>query len=202
MSKATEAAGRGVEARVSYAVGHRVRIEILAALNERTYSTTELARIVRRPLSTVSHHVEELLRDGSIEVARTEPVRSIMQNFYRAVRVAFYSDAEMATWEPERRQEFYCVILQAALAEALASLWAGKIREDPRAMLAWRWFNVDQQGRDEIADEQAESWGRLQDIEARAAARRATSGEEAQSIIATTFGYPRSRNSPHPPTTD
>ncbi|MEZ5078402.1 MAG: winged helix-turn-helix domain-containing protein [Solirubrobacterales bacterium] len=191
--------GRGVEERVSYAVGHRIRIEVLAALNERSYSTTELSRIVRQPLSTVTYHVEELLRDGSIEVARVEKVRNVSQNFYRAIRLAYHSDEEHAALPPEARQETYGVILQAIMAESMASFWARSMVEDRRVWLTWCWFNVDQQGREEIADEQAASWARIQEIEARSSERRAHSGEESESIIVASLGFPRSRNSPHPP---
>ena len=61
---------RGVEDSVSYAVGHRVRIEILAALHEGPASAAQLAKIVRQSLSTVGYHLEELLKDGSIAVIR------------------------------------------------------------------------------------------------------------------------------------
>lgn len=201
MPRTTESKkGRSVEEALSYALGHRIRIEVLAALNERSYSSVELARIVRQPLSTVSHHIEELLKSGSIEVARTERVRNIEQNFYRSAEHGYYSDEEMAALPAATRQEMYGVVLQAAMAEAMASFWAGKITDDPRAFAAWRWFNVDAQGREEIADELAGSWERLQKIEADATTRRAESGEEAQSIIVTSLGYPRSRTSPHPAT--
>jgi DNA-binding transcriptional ArsR family regulator len=197
----TKAKGRSVEEAVSYAVGHRIRIEVLAALNEGTHNPDELARIVRQPLSKVGHHIKELVESGSIELARTEQVRNTTQHFYRAVEVAFHSDEEHAALSPEERQATYGVILQAIMAESLASFWAGKMIDDPRVWLSWRWFNVDAQGRDEIADEQAESWERVQAIEARSAARRADSGEDATSIIVSSLGYERSRTSPSPPTT-
>src|SRR5207342_1624877 len=129
--------------------------EVLAALNEGVASATELARIVHQPLSTVTHHIEELLKSVSIEVAKTERVRNISQNFYRAIELPFFTDEQMETMPPAARQEIYGVILQAVMAEALAAFWAGKITSDPRAWLSWRWFNVDAQGRQDIAEEQA-----------------------------------------------
>lgn len=190
---------RTIEEAVSYAVAHRIRIEVLCVLNERSYSAQELARVVHQPLSTVTHHVEELLRSGSIEVAETRQVRNITQNFYRAVEIPFLSDEEMEAQSAETRQEIYGLILQASMAEALASFSAGKISADPRVVLAWRWFNVDAQGRRDIADEQAKSWERVTEIEAESTARRAVSEEEPTSIIVTSLGYERSRTSPIPP---
>jgi DNA-binding transcriptional ArsR family regulator len=190
---------RSIEEAVSYAVAHRIRIELLCVLNEQSHSAQELSRLVHQPLSTVTHHIEELLKSGSIEVAETKQVRNFNQNFYRAVELPFLSDEEMEALSREARQEIYGLILQASMAEALASFSAGKISADPRTILAWRWFNVDEQGRREIADEQARSWERVTEIEAEASTRRAESGEAAISIIVTSFGYERSRNSPAPP---
>ncbi|MGE5527461.1 MAG: ArsR family transcriptional regulator [Methanosarcina sp.] len=184
---------RPVEEAVSYAVGHRIRIEVLAALNEGVATTSQLSKLVHQPLSTITHHIEELLKAGSIEIARTEQIRNVTQNYYRAVEIPFMTDEDMAALAPDARQEIYGVILQAIMAEALASLWAGKITEDPRAWLSWRWFNVDAQGRQDIADEQARSWQRLQEIEAESTTRRAHTGEEAVSIIVSLLGHERCR---------
>jgi DNA-binding transcriptional ArsR family regulator len=190
---------RTVEEALRYAIAHRIRIEVLCLLNEQSHSAQELARMVHQPLSTVTHHIEELFNSGSIEIAKTRPVRNIQQNFYRAVVIPFLSDEEMQALTPEARQEIYGVILQASMAEAMASFSAGKITNDPRVMLAWRWFNVDGQGRAEIAEEQARSWERVKEIEAESTNRRAKTDEPVQSIIVTSFGYERNRISSSPP---
>jgi DNA-binding transcriptional ArsR family regulator len=190
---------RGIEGRLHYSVGHRIRTEILAALNERSYTCAELRQILGQPLSTVTHHVEELLKASAIEIGKVEHVRNIERYYYRAVSVPFFSDEEMSTKTPEERHDIYGLILQASMAEAIASFWAGKITDDPRVVMAWNWFNVDSQGREEIATELAESWERLRSIEAAAVNRRADSGEESVSMIVTSLGYERSRSSPQPP---
>jgi DNA-binding transcriptional ArsR family regulator len=192
---------RSVEEAVSYAVGHRIRIEILAYLNEGPRSPSELAKLIKLPLSTIDHHVKELLASGSIELARVEKVRNTNEHFYRAVEIPFYSDEEMWAMPEEARQATYGLILQSVMAEALAAFWAGKMSNDPRVWMSWRWFNVDSQGRTEIADEQADHWARVQAIEARSAARRVESGEDAVSIIVSSLGYERCRTSSTPPAT-
>jgi DNA-binding transcriptional ArsR family regulator len=190
---------RTIEEAVSYAVAHRIRVELLAALNERPYSPKELARIVRQPLSTVTHHIDELLKSGSIEVARTERVRNVNVNFYRSIELPFYSDEEIDAMSEEERQVTIAPALQAIMAEAMAAFWAGKMVDDPRLWISWRWFNVDAQGRQDIADEQARSWERVQEIEAESADRRANSDEDPQSVIVASLGFIRTRSTPHPP---
>jgi hypothetical protein len=98
-----------------------------------------------------------------------------------------------------QRQVTAGLTLQGMMAEAMAAFWAGKLRDDPRTWLAWRWFNVDEQGRNEIADEQQRSWDRMREIEAEATNRRAESGEEAVSVIVADMGFERARKAPAPP---
>jgi DNA-binding transcriptional ArsR family regulator len=192
--------GRGIEESVSYAVGHRTRIEILAALHEGPESADGLAKIVRQRLSTVTHHIEELLKDGSIEIAKSVTIRgNITQHYYRVVELPEFSDEEIEAMSPDERQAMAALILQASMSEALASLWAGKMVDDPRVMLAWNRINLDQQGRDDFADEQARSWFQVKEIEAESANRLADSDEEGVTYIVTTFGYERSRKSAPPP---
>jgi len=184
---------RSVEASVSYGVGHRVRIEVLGILNEGTRTAAELAKLTHQPLTTISHHIKELAHSGCIELAKIEKVRNTDQHFYRAVELPFVTDAEAEALPPEVKQEYAAVVLQAIMAEGLGSLWAGKMSDDPTVRMMWRWFNLDAQGRQELADEQRESWERIVEIEARATTRRAESGEAATTMIATTMGFERSR---------
>jgi DNA-binding transcriptional ArsR family regulator len=184
---------RSIEEAVSYAIAHRIRIEILCLLNETIYSASELAELTHWPLTTISHHIKEMLSSGSIEVARIEKVRNTDQHFYRAVELPVVSDEAAVALPPEVKQEYAAVVLQAIMAESLAALRAQKLNRDPRVRMMWRWYNLDDQGRDELADEQRESWERTAEIEARSTNRRAKSGEEATTLIVAMLGFERSK---------
>ena len=187
---------RGIEETVSYAVGHRVRIEILAALHEGPESAAGLAKVVRQSLSTVKHHIEELLADGSIEVAWSKPIRTNMtQNFYRVLKLPEFSKEEVEEMSPEERQALFALIVQATTAEIMASLWAGKMIHDPDIVIAWNWLNLDEQGRKDVAEEQNESWERVKGIAGESANRMAESKEKGTTYIVTMFGYERCRPS-------
>jgi DNA-binding transcriptional ArsR family regulator len=190
---------KSIEEVVGYALNHRIRVYVLTILNEGTYTPDELARIIGEPLNRVSHHIRELLDAGSIELAKVEKARNADQHYYRAVEMPFYSDDEVAAMPPQQRQVSAGLVLQCMVAEAMSAFWAGKIRDDPRTWLAWRWFNVDGQGRQDIADEQQRSWERMQEIEAESTNRRAASGEDAVSIIVGGMGFERERTAPMPP---
>lgn len=198
---------REIQDALSYAVGHRIRVEILTALHEvESASAMELARTVRQPLSTVSHHVSELLKSDSISVERTEKVRSVEQRFYRLHSPLFVSDSEWAKMSVAERQKTCGTVLQSLMAEALAAFGAGRIAADPRQVTCWAWFNVDARGRAEIAEEQLRSWQRLEEIEAEAGARCAESGERPTTILVSSLGFervrPTSGPAPRPPEYD
>jgi DNA-binding transcriptional ArsR family regulator len=185
-----------IEEVVAYAVGHRIRVHILIVLNEGTFTPGQIAEIIGEPLNNVSNHIRELADAGSIELAKTEQVRNTILHYYRAVEMPYYSDEEMAAMTPEQRQVTYGLVIQSMIAEVMAALWAGKLHDDPRAWLAWNWFNVDEQGREDIAAEQKRSWERVEEIEVESTNRRAGSGEDATSIIVTQLGYQRARKGP------
>jgi len=192
--------GKSIEEVVSYAVGHRTRIEILALLNEGVYTPDQISKILGEPLSKVTHHIGELADGGAIELAKTEPVRNTTRHYYRAVSQPFVSEEEAERMPPQQRQIIVGLILQSIMAESMSAFWAGNMIDDPRAtMLAWRWFNVDREGKKEITAELAETWGRIQEIESRSAARRAVSGEDAISVIVALQGFQRNRSSLSPP---
>jgi DNA-binding transcriptional ArsR family regulator len=192
--------GRTIQDALSYSVGHRIRVEILTALHGlQSASAKELAQIVHQPLSTVTHHVDELLDSGAIRVERTEKVRSVEQRFYCLLSPIYVDNDEWAEMAEEERQETCRSVLQSVMAEALAAFGAGKIAADLQQVTYWAWFNVDEQGRTAIAQEQLRSWRRLDEIEKEANARCAESGEEQTTIFASSLGFERVRPAAGPP---
>lgn len=191
--------GKSIEERVAFALGHRTRVYVLTLLNEGVYTSEELAGIIGEPVGNVAHHIKQLLDGGSIELAKTERVRNTLQHYYRAIEMPFYSDEELAAMTPEERQATIGLTLQCLMAEIMTAFWSGKMQGDPRLWLSWRWFNVDEQGRQDLADEQERSWQRAREIEAESANRRAKSGQETKSIIVAAAGFERERTSPTAP---
>lgn len=193
MARTTQERKRGGKAALHYAISHGIRVEILCFLNEGVYSASELAELTRFPLTTVSYHLKEMLQSGSIEVARVQKVRNADQYFYRAIEVPIVSDEEAAALPPAVKQEYAEVILQAILAESLGAFQTEKLNSDPRVRMMWSWHNVDEEGRDEIADEQLASWERITGIVATATNRRSETGERPTTVVTVTLGFERSR---------
>ena len=148
----------------------------------------------------MTHHVNELVDRGAIELARTEPARNWTRHYYRAVEQPLITEEQALKMTPQQRQIFVGVVLQSIMVESMSAFWAGNLIDEPsQTLLSWRWFNVDRQGQFEIIDELAESWDRIEQIQARSAARRIESEEEAISMIVAMQGFRRSRPSSRPP---
>ncbi|KQV16659.1 transcriptional regulator [Kitasatospora sp. Root107] len=72
------------------AIGDPLRTTILGLLHERAATVTELAGAVKRPKSTVAHHVGVLVRAGLLRVVRTRRVRAIEERYYGRTARMFY----------------------------------------------------------------------------------------------------------------
>jgi len=191
--------GKSVEERVSYALAHRVRVEILTLLNEGVYTAEDIAEMVGESRQNVHHHLRELHGGGSIEIARTERRRNAHLYYYRAVEMPEFSEEAVEAMTAEERQATAGLIVQHSTAEIMAALAAGKLSDDPQVCLAWRWFNLDEEGRRRLGDEQLRHWRRIQEIEAESINRQAASGEEARSYVVAEWGFERARSAPVPP---
>lgn len=188
--------GKSIEEVVAYAVSHRIRVQILIVLNQGIYTVGEIANIIGEPPNKVGNHVRELVEAGSIEIADTKRRRNTQQHYYRAVRPPYYSEAEIAAMPWQQRQVTAGLVIQSLVAEMMAGLWAGKMHDDPRVWLAWDRFNLDEEGRQELCDEQEDCWKRLNEVKARSANRVARSGEETDPYIVSVLGFERALKAP------
>ena len=72
------------------AISAPLRTTILGLLHERAATVTELASAVKRPKSTVAHHVRVLAGAGLLRVVRTRRVRAIDERYYGRTARMFY----------------------------------------------------------------------------------------------------------------
>jgi DNA-binding transcriptional ArsR family regulator len=198
IAKRTGQVGKRIEEVVEYAVSHRTRSKILIILDQGIYTSAELADIIGEPRNRIGNHIRELLDAGSIEIADSKRRRNTVQHYYRAVRMPFFSEreAEAMTWQ--ERQVSAGLIIQGLVAELMAALWAGEMFDDPRDWVTWERLNLDGEGRQELFEEQQESWERLKAIKVRAAERAAKSGEDTTLYVAAILGFEGALRAPQP----
>jgi DNA-binding transcriptional ArsR family regulator len=107
------------------ALGHPLRNTILGLLHERAATVTELAVAVRRPKSTVAHHVKVLAEAGLVQVVRTRRVRAIDERFYGRTARMFYVSVERSAAGEDMPRDFND--FEVAASESVDAFHAGKL---------------------------------------------------------------------------
>src|SRR5947209_12979621 len=107
------------------AIGHPLRTTILGLLHERAATVTELAAALKRPKSTIAHHVKVLTEAGLVQVVRTRRVRAIEERFYGRTARMFYVGVERSPEGDEMPRDFND--FEVAAAESAAAFRDGKL---------------------------------------------------------------------------
>ena len=164
------------------ALAHPLRVAILAVLEERTASPSQLAAELDAQLGLVSYHVRELARFGLVKLVETRPRRGAIEHYYRAEdRPVITSEA----WAQVPR-----IVKQATVRAALEQI-SGHVNaaaqsggfERSNSHLSRSPMVLDPRGWDELAS----SFDRLlQDCEriAAASAKRLKAGNHAEELSA------------------
>ncbi|GAA2755493.1 ArsR/SmtB family transcription factor [Actinopolymorpha rutila] len=131
------------------AISDPLRTTLLGLLHERAATVTELAGAVKRPKSTVAHHVNLLARAGLLRVVRTRRVRAIEERYYGRTARMFYvglgrHSPDGSTFPPDLND------FEVAAKESTAAYEDGRMRSfirraripEERAKEFWR--RVDQ----------------------------------------------------------
>lgn len=130
------------------AISDPLRTTILGLLHERAATVTELAAAVKRPKSTVAHHVNVLATAGILRVVRTRKVRAIEERYYgRAARMFYVGLGRRANGVdlPPDFNDF-----EVAAEESAAAYDAGQMRSFirhariPEEQAAEFWQRVDE----------------------------------------------------------
>jgi DNA-binding transcriptional ArsR family regulator len=158
------------------ALGHPLRVRILAILEERTASAVELARMLQADIGVVAYHVRKLNQLGLIELQRETRVRGAIQRHYRAHERPRVSDDAWEQAPPIAKQAAVDAALQQIYDYGRASNAAGGFdRRD--AHLTRTALRLDAEGWDRLAgslrrvlEEVAEIEAGVREREARGAA--------------------------------
>ena len=84
-------------------LAHPLRVRILAYMNDKPWSPSDLSEELVEGLSQISYHVKVLFDFELIELTGTEPRRGAIEHYYRAVERAFIP-SHMAKYIPKSGQ--------------------------------------------------------------------------------------------------
>jgi DNA-binding transcriptional ArsR family regulator len=107
------------------ALGHPLRVRILAILEERTASAVEISRMLHADIGVVAYHVRKLHQLGLIELERETRVRGAIQRHYRAYKRPQISESAWRDAPPVAKQALIDATLQQIYDYGRASNAAG-----------------------------------------------------------------------------
>jgi DNA-binding transcriptional ArsR family regulator len=129
------------------AMADPLRATILDLLLERAATVAELAAAVKRPKSTVAHHVSVLVDAGMLRVVRTRRVRAIDERYYGRTARMFY--VGVVSRPGDESTLVHANALSVAAAESVPAHAADELRSSVRharigeARAAEFWQRVD-----------------------------------------------------------
>lgn len=164
--------------RLIEALGHPVREHILAVLNERIASATEIGEELGADVSSFYHHVEELEKLGCIERVKSEQRRGGREHFFQAKRTVFFSDEAWRQIPATMRTDLAARITQAIIDDVTVALRSGTLTRRGDEHVSWTPGDFDEAGWAEATELMTQTLGRLSAIQEESADRLAAGGGE------------------------
>lgn len=172
--------------RLIKALFHPVREHILAVLNERIASGSEIGEELGADVSSFYHHIEELEKLGCIERVATKRKRGANEHFFRARRTVFFNDEEWRRIPESLREDLAVSSLQMLFDDVLGAISTGMLNARDDRHVSWTPGNFDVQGWDEVMDlmnQTLDRLGRIQDAAESRLAKGARPGVSATMAI-------------------
>jgi hypothetical protein len=143
-------------------LSHPLRVRILETVNERDMSPVRFVREglagnrldhlgEREAVSHIAYHFGKLEEFGCVEVVERNPRRGSIENVYRGVARAYFTDEEWKILEPERRKEITAVVLQGLMARAEGAILEDTFDARVDRWLVWVELDLDEQGWSELS---------------------------------------------------
>ena len=188
--------GKRIEEVVEYAVSHRTRSQLLTILDQGIYTSAELCRDHRRaPQPGRQQHPRtaqrRLDRDRRHQAPPQHPAAPLPGGSH-ALLLRCRSGGDAVAGAPGAGR---IDPPGTGGGDDGRALGPGDVRR--RARLGHLGgLDLDAEGREELFEEQKESWERLQSIKARAAERAAGSGGETKPYVVSVLGFGRGLKAP------
>jgi DNA-binding transcriptional ArsR family regulator len=160
-----------VDSRLAKALAHPLRVQLLAALNQKVASPNELAKQLDEPLTNVSYHVRMLHELDCIELVETEPRRGALEHYYRAIVRPFFGDKDWKRLPKNARGSISDAVLQLVWDDAAEAIKTGLFDERDDRHLSRTVLALDEQGWDELHELLADTLERAMSIQVESASR-------------------------------
>ncbi len=205
-AQAQKGAGKsevGFTEKLAKAMSHPLRVQILALMNERPWSSREVERETGEGLSQVSYHVKVLKDLKLIEETSNRPVRGAVEHFYRATARAYVSP-EMARHIPKSAQEIAGIdILREIDKDVGKAFMAGTFYRRRDWHASWTPLLMDDEGCAKAERIAVQAVQDMIEVSAEAASRLADGGPDLKPIpisaVVLVYGRPEPKQTKRQP---
>lgn len=174
---------------IAKALRHPLRVEVLAILDNRVASPSEMALELNQSLGNVAYHVKELVRFKCAELVDTRQVRGATEHFYRAIRRPYFQDEDWVSLPLGARQGISSAVLQMVAKDASNSLDEGAFDRRGDRHLSRTPLVLDERGWREMNGMLNAMVEKALDMQAEAAARLTDAGDEGMSVRLILMGF-------------
>lgn len=141
---------------------HPLRVRLLEIANEIDVSAITFVRgkyasgllehlTESDAVSQISYHLHRLEKRGCVEVVEQVYRRGALENVYRGVARAYFTDEEWEKVNPDRRKEITGVVLQGLMARAESAVLEDTFDSRDNRWLVWVQMDLDDQGWGELS---------------------------------------------------
>lgn len=182
------------------AMGHPLRLEILAILSEREACPKEISEEIGASVKLVDYHVKELLKHRLIGLIDTDIRRGGTQHFYRSTIAPVLEAGETQELSQAEREVSSATVLPKVLGDLLRSVSHGRFDSHPERSAVRKPQTFDDEGMNEAGAETIDFLNRLSEIEARSLDRLATQGGREINVSSNILIFERGEQQfPKPP---
>jgi DNA-binding transcriptional ArsR family regulator len=176
--KAEEATADLIDRRLTKAIAHPLRLQILSLANQRTISPSEYSEEMGAPLSTVAYHFRKLLEFGFLELVEEIPKRGSKEHRYRGCRRGMVSDANWKELGRATQAGVRIAGFQDLISRCTQAVNAGTFDSRDDAIFYWVGGGMDETGWVEFVEASQQLIERVKTIESASAERAANGGAE------------------------
>jgi DNA-binding transcriptional ArsR family regulator len=177
-----------LDKRLTQALNHPLRTEIIAILSDTCASPSEMADMLGEELSNVSYHTKQLLELDCIEVVDKKQVRGAVKTRYRATTKMLLDNPDWEKLGRTVRTGISINALNEVTRRAADALEAGTFDSRTDRTLITMKLDVDQPGWEAVNAALRAAYERIGEVEVEAALRKAE-GAKTFRITASLLGY-------------
>ncbi len=178
-----------MDRRLVHAIGHPVREHILAVLNERQASPTEIGDELELDVSAFYKHVQVLERLGCIECVDTRRVRGVHERIFRATATLSFDDEAWQRVPATLRADVWADLLRRLCNDVTGALLDGRLGGGGPEHVSLTPALVDAEGRNEIFAILDEALSRVRTVQRESATRLRESGGQGTPVTVAILGY-------------